>query len=94
MTSQIIELSVSKNETVSSLKSVVDSARNRRRTMNALVMLFTVRTVQLEFRKCLTEINLDRSHDDPLGFEQSNKEMPFILKHHTFEFRLETVGRK
>ncbi len=32
MTSQIIELSVLNNKTVSSLKFVVDSARNRRRT--------------------------------------------------------------
>ena len=47
MTSQINELSVSKNETVSSLKSVVDSIRNHRRTMLALGISATTRAVFL-----------------------------------------------
>ena len=38
MTSQIIELFVFNNKTISSLKSVVDSVRNRRRTMLDLLL--------------------------------------------------------
>ena len=43
MPDQIIELSVLNNKTVSSLKSIVDSIRNRRRTQcTSLVKLFYI----------------------------------------------------
>ena len=70
MTSQIIELSVLNNKTVSSLKSIVDSARNRRRTMvDKSLTIFSLKNFSV---KRSPRARNDKSNNWIIRFKQQN----------------------